>query len=126
MKVSRPPGPTASARRSDSLPAFASGGAGAAAGLALALLLLTAARYGYHRDELYFLEASRHMAWGYVDQPPLSIALVWVPRVLFGGSLFWMRVPPALADAALVVLTGLLARQLGGGRFAQGVAALAV
>src|SRR5438105_3637459 len=81
---------------------------------------------GYHRDELYFLEASHHMAWSYVDQPPLSVAMVWLSRELFGTSLVGLRLFPALADAGIVVLTGLLARELGGSRFAQVVAALAV
>ena len=98
---------------------------GIAAGT-VALLLLTAARWGYHRDELYFLEASHHMAWGYVDQPPLSVALVWVSRALFGTSLVGVRLPPALADGAAVALTGLIVRELGGERFAQILAALAI
>ena len=95
-----------------------------AAGLALILLLSTAWRYGYHRDELYFLEASKHLAWGYVDQPPLSMAIIWLTRHVFGQSLFWLRFAPALAAAGIVVLTGLIARELGGGRLAQGLAAL--
>lgn len=108
------------------LPAFAAWPVlGLAAG-AVALLLLTAARWGYHRDELYFLEASHHMAWGYVDQPPLSIAFVWLSRVLFGTSLVGLRLPPALADGAAVALTGLIARELGGERLAQTLAALAI
>jgi hypothetical protein len=93
--------------------------------LAFALLMAVSAT-GYHRDELYFLEASHHMAWGYVDQPPFSVAIVWVSRELFGTSLVGLRLFPALADAAIVVLTGLLARELGGSRFAQALSALAV
>jgi hypothetical protein len=98
----------------------------ASGALAFALLMLTATRYGYHRDELYFLAASRRMAWGYVDQPPLSVAFVWLSRVLFGGSLAGLRFFPAVADAATAVLAGLIAREFGGGRFAQGLAALSV
>ena len=60
------------------------------------ILMLVAGRYGYHRDELYFVAASKHMAWGYVDQPPLSVALVWVARHLFGDSLYG---PPAVPGA---------------------------
>jgi 4-amino-4-deoxy-L-arabinose transferase-like glycosyltransferase len=74
---------------------------------------VVATRYGYHRDELYFLEASRHMAWGYVDQPPLSIALVWVSRTVFGDSLLGLRVLPALAAGGVVLFAGLLAREFG-------------
>ncbi|HTX70176.1 MAG TPA: glycosyltransferase family 39 protein [Thermoleophilia bacterium] len=96
---------------------------GVAAGCLL-VLMLVAGRYGYHRDELYFVAASRHMAWGYVDQPPLSVALVWVARRLFGDSLYGLRLFPALAFAAAVALAGLTARELGGRRFAQTFAAL--
>ena len=94
------------------------------AAAALAVLMLVAGRYGYHRDELYFVAASRHLAWGYVDQPPLSVALVWLSRRLFGDSLYGLRLFPALAFAAAVVLAGLTARELGGRRFAQTLAAL--
>jgi 4-amino-4-deoxy-L-arabinose transferase-like glycosyltransferase len=52
------------------------------------LLLAFATRDGYHRDELYFLEASRHVAFGYVDQPPLGVMMPWLSRALFGDSLF--------------------------------------
>jgi hypothetical protein len=94
------------------------------AAAALVVLLLVAGRYGYHRDELYFVAASKHMAWGYVDQPPLSVALVWLARRLFGDSLYGLRLFPALAFTAAVVLSGLTARELGGRRFAQTLAAL--
>ena len=96
---------------------------GVAAGCFL-VLMLVAGRYGYHRDELYFVAASKHMAWGYADQPPLSVALVWLARHLFGDSLYGLRLFPALAFAAAVALAGLTARELGGHRFAQTFAAL--
>jgi 4-amino-4-deoxy-L-arabinose transferase-like glycosyltransferase len=92
---------------------------------AFVVLMVTASRYGYHRDELYFLEASKHLAWGYVDQPPFSVALVALARVLFGSSLVGMRLFPALAEVACVILTALLVRELGGGRMPQILAALA-
>ncbi|HNX98468.1 MAG TPA: glycosyltransferase family 39 protein, partial [Candidatus Aminicenantes bacterium] len=81
--------------------------------------------YGYFRDEFYYIACAQHMAWGYVDQPPLSIALLWLNQHLFGDSLFALRLLPALAGAATVLLAGLIARRLGGGRFAQALAALA-
>ena len=108
------------------MPPFAGKAVGLAAAIAVGLLLLTSARDGYHRDELYFLEASRHLAWGYVDQPSFSIAMVGLSRVLFGNSQFGLRLFPALTDGACVVLTGLIARELGGSRFAQGLAALSL
>ncbi|MEA2508505.1 MAG: hypothetical protein QOG21_587 [Actinomycetota bacterium] len=105
---------------------FATGPVALCASIAIGLLLLTSARDGYHRDELYFLEASRHLAWGYVDQPPFSIAVVALSRVLFGNSLFGLRLFPALADGACVIMTGLIARELGASRLAQALAALAL
>ncbi len=81
--------------------------------------------YGYFSDELYYLACSRHLAWGYVDQPPLIAVITWVIRVLLGESLPAIRFLPAVAGAAEVALTGLMARELGGRRFAQGLAALA-
>jgi hypothetical protein len=65
-----------------------------------------------------------HLAWGYVDQPPLIAVFAWLTRHLFGTSLFAIHFFPAVAGFALVWLTGLITRELGGGRFAQGLAAL--
>ena len=90
----------------------------------LLLQLLTANRYGYFGDEMYHMACGEHLDWGYVDQPPLIAVFAWLTRHLFGTSLFAIHLFPALAGFALVWLTGLLARELGGGRFAQGLAAL--
>ncbi|MBZ5513578.1 MAG: glycosyltransferase family 39 protein [Acidobacteriia bacterium] len=90
----------------------------------LALHLLTANRYGYFGDEMYFMACGEHLAWGYVDQPPLIAVFAWLTRHLFGTSVFAIHVFPALAGFALVWLTGRITRELGGGRFAQGLAAL--
>lgn len=101
---------------------------GVLAGVATAKLLIhfvTNGNYGYFRDELYYIACSDHLAWGYVDHPPLSIALLAATRAMLGDSLFAMRLPVVLCGALCVVLTGLLARELGGGRYAQGLAALA-
>ncbi|MEY2575866.1 MAG: hypothetical protein QOF80_1353, partial [Verrucomicrobiota bacterium] len=97
--------------------------------LALAKLvfhLLIANRYGIFRDELYYLACSEHLDAGYVDQPPLIAFITWIARHLFGESLLGLRLLPALAGAATVWLTGKLSRELGGGVFAQALAALAV
>lgn len=83
-------------------------------------------RYGYFRDELYYIACSDHLALGYVDQPPLSIFLLKIVRLVLGDSLFAIRLLAVLAGAAAIVLAGLIARRLGGGRFAQFLAALAV
>ena len=87
------------------------------------LLLAVSGRYGYHRDELYFLRAGREAAFGYVDQPPLTPLLAAAMDTLAPGSLLALRLPSALAAAGVVVLTGLLAREVGGGRTAQVLAA---
>lgn len=88
--------------------------------------LLTAGRYGIFRDELYYLACSEHLDFGYVDQPPLIAFITWSARHLFGESLIGLRLLPAVAGAATVWLTGKLAREMGGGAFAQALAALAV
>jgi len=81
--------------------------------------------YGYFIDELYYLACSRHLDWGYVDQPPLIAVITWLARSLLGDSLPAIRFLPAVAGAAEVALTALIARELGGKRFAQGLAAIA-
>ncbi len=90
----------------------------------LLLPLASIGRYGYFRDELYYLASTRHLDWGYVEHPPLSIAVLALARTLFGDSLVAVRMVPVLAGAATVVLVGLLARRMGGGAYAQVVAAL--
>ena len=69
---------------------------------ALLVHLLTNGRYGYFRDELYYIACRRHLAFGYVDQPPLSILLLRLSQLLLGDSLFAIRLLPALAGAAIV------------------------
>ena len=81
--------------------------------------------YGYFIDELYYLACSRHLAWGYVDQPPLIAWITWLARSVLGESLPAIRFLPAVAGAGEVALAALIARELGGKRFAQGLAALA-
>ena len=69
----------------------------------------TGRHYGYFVDELYYLACSRHLDWGYVDQPPLIALIGWLVRVSLGQSLWAIRLLPALAGAAEVVLTALMA-----------------
>ena len=87
--------------------------------------LLAAGNYGYLRDELYYVAAGKTLQFGYADFPPF-VALVAATRVVLGDSLTALHLPTVLAGAAVVVLAGLMARRLGRGRFAQGVAALAL
>jgi len=82
--------------------------------------------YGYFIDELYYIACSGRLAWGYVDHPPLSIFILAANRLLLGDSLWALRFLPALSAALSVVITGLMARRMGGGPFAQGLAATAL
>ena len=80
--------------------------------------------YGFFRDELYYIACSNHLAWGYVDQPPLSILILAINRAIFGDSLFALRLLPALCGAVFVFVTGLSAGEMGGNRFAKVLAAI--
>jgi hypothetical protein len=91
---------------------------------AFAAEMALSARYGYVRDELYFLAAGRHLAFGYVDQPPLTPLLARLATAAGGNTLVGLRVVPALGLAALVVLTAAMSRMLGAGRTGQLLAAL--
>src|SRR5205814_8283021 len=92
---------------------------------ALLVHLLTNGRYGYFRDELYYIACARHLDLGYVDQPPLSILLLRLSQLLLGDSLFAIRLLPALAGAAFVALTWIIAREMGGRAWAIALACAA-
>jgi 4-amino-4-deoxy-L-arabinose transferase-like glycosyltransferase len=99
--------------------------------LALALVrlllhLLTNGQYGFHRDELAVLDDAHYLAWGYVAYPPLVPFAAHVSMQLFGDSLAAFRAPSALAQALAMLFAGLIARELGGRRMAQALAAIAV
>lgn len=98
---------------------------GGLAAVKVAVHLASTPGYGIFRDEYYYLACARHLAWGYVDHPPLSIALLALLTGLFGDSVWTLRIPMALLGALTVVLTGLIARRLGGGLFAVALAGLA-
>ena len=90
----------------------------------VALHLATANVYGIFRDEYYYIACSKRLAWGYVDHPPLSIAVLTLSRMLFGEGQFALRIVPSLIGGAAVYLAGLIAREMGGKTLAQAVAAL--
>lgn len=92
------------------------------AATALLVHLLTNNRYGYFRDELYYIACARHLALGYVDLAPLSAFVLRIEMAIFGTSLFALRLLPAFAHAGTIVLTGAIARQLGGGAWAVALA----
>src|SRR5512134_1763345 len=95
-------------------------------GLALFLLhMFTNHQYGFHQDELVVLDNANHLDWGYVEYPPLTPFLARIELTLFGLSLVSARTFSALAHSIVLVLTGLMTRELGGRRLAQIVAALA-
>jgi 4-amino-4-deoxy-L-arabinose transferase-like glycosyltransferase len=98
---------------------------GIAAAVAL-LHILTNNRYGFHRDELQVLSDALHMDWGFVPYPPFTPFIERVGMALFGHSIVGLRMFSVLAQAIIIVVSGLMARELGGGRLAQIAAALAV
>jgi hypothetical protein len=87
--------------------------------------VLTNDQYGFHRDELAMLDDARHLAWGYVAYPPVTPFITRLSLDLFGPSLVNMRLFAALTTSITLVLVGLMARELGGARLAQVMAALA-
>ena len=91
----------------------------------LLIHLFTNGRYGYFRDELYYIACGQHLAFGYVDQPPLSILLLRLSQFLLGDSLHAIRLLPALAGAGMVALTGVIACQLGGRAWGVGLSCAA-
>lgn len=88
------------------------------------LHLVTSTRYGYFRDALYYLACSEHLAFGYVDQPPVIALLGWLTRHTIGTSLPALLFWPALAGASRIVLTAAFARELGARRFGTALAAV--
>lgn len=112
-------------RVGDSWRKLASSDLGVLVLLATAGVLLhavTNGRYGFHRDELATLDDACSLAWGYVAYPPLTPFLARIALILFGPSLIGLRFFAAVALGLVLVLTGLMARHLGGGRQAQIVA----
>ena len=94
---------------------------------AIALVhLLTNGRYGFHRDELQVLSDARHMDWGFVPYPPFTPLVERISMSIFGLSMVGLRLFSVIAQAAVIVVSGLMARELGGGRLAQATAALSV
>jgi len=118
--------PTAEMRstnHNDGSPSLAVGWMAALSGGVLLLHLLLSGRYGYFRDELYFLDCGRRLAWGYVDMAPM-IALFARIALLLGGSLHTLRAMAGLGGAGIVAVTMLIAWRLGGDRYAQALAGL--
>src|SRR5690348_6085687 len=95
------------------------------AGISFVAHVIFGTNYGYFRDELYVLAMSQHPALGYVDVPPLVPWITLLPRLLTGNALWAIHVISALVCAGTILLTGLMARLLGGTRWVQGLAALA-
>jgi Dolichyl-phosphate-mannose-protein mannosyltransferase len=93
--------------------------------LTVVVHMLVGQRYGIHRDELATVDDARHLAWGYVAYPPVTPFFGRLSLILFGPTLPGFRLFAALAQAIAVVLTGLMAKEMGGGRGAQLVAAFA-
>ena len=98
-------------------------------GIAAAVAVLHIAtnnHYGFHRDELQFLSDARHLDWGFVSYPPFTPFVEHISLSLFGLSLVGLRLFSVIAQATVIFVSGLMARELGGGRLAQVTTALAV
>lgn len=108
------------------LPAFDRRGVGLVAVVVAALLLVVSGRYGYHRDELYFIACGHRLAWGYPDQPVLTPLLARLMTEISSTSLVVLRLPSDLAAAVTVFVTGLTARELGFERPVQVLASAAM
>jgi predicted membrane-bound mannosyltransferase len=93
------------------------------AGVKLAIHLATNGVYGFQRDELYYILSGQHPAFGYVDYPPVTPMLARLDTTLFGTSPWTLRILTAIVGVLLVLLTGLCAREMGGGRSIQALAA---
>lgn len=104
-------------------PRFARAGVGAVAAVSSIALLVFLDRYGYFGDELYFLSAGRRLSFGYADQGPALPLIAHVLDSVAPGSLFVLRLPAVLATAAAIVISAQIAREFGGGRGAQLLAA---
>jgi 4-amino-4-deoxy-L-arabinose transferase-like glycosyltransferase len=100
-------------------------GIGLIAAAAIGLELAVSGRYGYVRDELYFLAAGKHLACGYVDQPALTPLIARVSAALTSNTLVGLRLVPAIGLGVLVLVTAAISRLLGAGRTGQLLAALA-
>lgn len=112
--------PTTASTRSDDLVLLA------IASAVVLLHLLTNSHYGFHRDELQFLSDARHLDWGFVAYPPFTPVLERIGLSIFGLSLVGLRIFSVVAQAIAIVITGFMARELGGNRFAQATAAIVV
>lgn len=122
MAASAVPRPVAPAK-----PRLAAAAVALAACFTLVLVLASVVGpYGWFIDELYYLACAKRPAWGYVDHPPLSITVLALTRALAGDVMWAIRLPAALAAGATALVAALLARGLGGGAFAQSLAALCV
>jgi 4-amino-4-deoxy-L-arabinose transferase-like glycosyltransferase len=95
-------------------------------GVYFAVQLITGGNYNIFRDEYYYIDCAKHLAFGYVDEPPFSIFILALWKAVFGDSQLSIRIIPALLGSVLVVMGGVIAASMGGNKTAQVFSALAV
>jgi hypothetical protein len=92
----------------------------------LLIHVLTNSQYGFHRDELYFIDCAKHLDFGYADMPPLTPFFAKIVIALFGETLQGLRFFPALLSSVIVFITGLMAREMGGKLYSQILASITI